>query len=510
MKLVDFTAVAACSILLSNVNGDLHGGHLSNELQWETSLGFTLDKGNVVEWINAGENILVTGAHCDITILDKFGSVVVSRQGSNETHCKSGLTHMPDGTFLQTVNYMDSMETESYILCLESDDLSMRWNVSVPGAIMGTPVVGDYVYFTSNGRNTTTGEAIAHFTVMSPDGGSGFRLSEKNIFFTPLSLKKNPIRGPYSEGANNRNDLLVWTKMYSDDSRDKFDRSMALFFYQLPRGFTGTWNDVVGTTIRNGGVNGLGLSAPTIADTFTDFYLGLDYTSIRGWVSTMEELKWWGQFPNLKINPPQGSTKVLVPPPTGPVVSSDGTKIFQSGSKFNPAVYAFNGTGTSFTAAWTFEGFVAQTMKLVMDDEVLILMKEGTNTSQIFAIDVDSGNSTALYEIGLSHCEFSVLNDTYVAYATNSGNVGVIKINNVTGDLIRSDAPSQSPSQFVPTKSPTSTPTPAPTAIILIPTKSSPAPTTNTPAPTPRSSSPKLFSTLGMMVVSLIFCGTHT
>ena len=112
MKIVDFTALAAYSILLSSVKGDSHGDLLANELQWEKSVGFTLVKGNGVEWINGGENILVTGADCDIAILDKFGSVVVSRQGPNETHCNSGLTHMPDGTFLQAVNYMDSKETE--------------------------------------------------------------------------------------------------------------------------------------------------------------------------------------------------------------------------------------------------------------------------------------------------------------------------------------------------------------------------------------------------------------
>ena len=379
----------------------------------------------------------------------------------------------------------------------------MRWNVSIPGAIMGTPVVGDYVYYVSNGRNTTSGKAVGHFTVMAPDGGSGFRLSKENVFFTPLSLKKNPIRGPYSTGSNNRNDLVAWSKMYSDDSRDEFDRAGGNFFYQLPKNFTGQWNDVVGTSIRNGGVSGLSLSAPTITDTFTDFYQVLDYTRIRGWVSDVNGLKWWGQGPNLKIDPPQG-TKVLVPPSNGPVVSSGAAKIFQSGSKFNPAVYAFSGSGTSYTATWTFSGYIVQKMKLAMDDEVLILIKEGTNSSQILAIDVDSGNSTTLYEIGLSHCEFSVLNDTYVAYATNSGNVGVIKIKNVTDDLIASDAPSQSPSQPVPSmspsKSPSATPTPAPTPastpVVIIPTKSFPAPTNG-----PKSSSRKLFSKLGTGIV---------
>lgn len=76
------------------------------EQQWSSSVGFEIGEGNVVEWVNEGENILVTGKCCEISILDKYGDVMVMNSGSDEYSCSSSVVHTKNHDFIyQAVNF---------------------------------------------------------------------------------------------------------------------------------------------------------------------------------------------------------------------------------------------------------------------------------------------------------------------------------------------------------------------------------------------------------------------
>ena len=104
------------------------------EEQWSRSVGFEIGEGNVVEWIVEGEYILVTGKHCEVLVLDKYGDVMVMNPGSAEYSCASSVAYTDDHDFIyQAVNfknetnsrYVNSTRNEKTILMFQSQTLKI-------------------------------------------------------------------------------------------------------------------------------------------------------------------------------------------------------------------------------------------------------------------------------------------------------------------------------------------------------------------------------------------------
>ena len=391
--------------------------------------------------------------------------------------------------------------------CLDKDTLVQKWNISIPGKIEGTPVMGDYVYLVHN--TLFNGTASGHISIVSFDGELKYNETRENVLFAPLAIQVNPIQGPYSTGSANKNDLLAWGKKYDPIYNKDQDKTSANYFFQLPKGnidFTNLSNQ-----IRTGGITGFTLSAPTLTGHFTNKYLALEFFKIRGFVTTTAstELKRWGGAANLFFDPPQGETSKRVPPPNGPLVldaynnNNNNGYIIVTGSRFSKGVFAYKlNDDQSLVSNFTDVGFVAAKMQMAMDNSCLFFIQETDNGSNITGVDFVAGSKHFELMINATHSEFSIFNDTYLVYGTNTGQINTIKLKDTDDSLIASTAPSNIPSATpsqINTKPPSvhsypDTPahTRAPTPPNQEPTSLPPAPTNleSTSAPTPAAQSP--------------------
>ena len=377
----------------------------------------------------------------------------------------------------------------SFLQCLDKDTLLQKWNISIPGKIEGTPVMGDFVYLVHN--TISNGTASGHLSLISFDGELVYNETRENVLFAPLAIQLNPIQGPYTTGTANRNDLLAWGKKYDPDYNVAQVKTRANYFFQLPKGnidFT-----TLNNQIRTGGITGFTLSAPTLTGRFTNKYLALEFYKIRGFVTNTAstELRRWEDGANLFINPPQNTTLRTVPPPNGPLVLDaydNSGYIFVTGSRYSKGVFAYKLSDQSMVSNFTDVGFIGAKMQVAMDDSCLFFIQETDSGSNITGVDYVAGTKEFEVMINATNSEFSIFNDLYLVYGTNAGYVNVIKLRDTEDDLIASNAPSKIPSPSPSTKPSaalSNTPSATPSRINSKPPSVHNNPTFFTPAPTP-------------------------
>lgn len=174
------------------------------------------------------------------------------------------------------------------------------WNSApLPGSPIGSPLLyvnqndasnkRNYVFLTHNSKISKDGVTIqsGHMTLLSAENGyvvftnSEWERELPPRGFGPASVVTNPLRGMYSGGMQNSNDMVVWA------SNDAEGRGTAghTFAFQLPETFSETTNDV--TTLKVEVLKGVSWNAvtrPVLSRNGTNMFFGVTGNQLRGWI----------------------------------------------------------------------------------------------------------------------------------------------------------------------------------------------------------------------------------
>jgi hypothetical protein len=398
------------------------------------------------------------------------------------------------------------------IIALDMDGKEMWVSDQYDGVNALSPVLsadGSYVFFN---RNSGVDEDLTgHFTVLSNDGSLFFtRENNDTAPFGAIGIFHEPIEGLYDsylspegllfEGAENTNDILVWS--VAPKPTDRVLGEGQLYGFQFPKTFDG---DSAGLTFFP--LGGTRTFQTDTAPVFTlggrTMYMGISQSGFRGWIGDPDVLgltrDYFSDSPKARAGFERNSRNAAQSVWASPALSSD---------PFEP--YIFGGSAAEEFCWMDFdmsnsdcvdtETLVKTQAKVTADDDYAIYIETGEFIGGVLGNEVTAAKlhmarisegrqGITIFDVlefpvqgALVEGEFDLMgDDSLVFLATTNGQLFCLQIGNIPETPAPSDSPSASPTV---SPAPSVSPTAAPLAPTLPPT---PAPTPNTPKPTPEN-----------------------
>lgn len=210
----------------------------------------------------------------------------------------------------------------SRIIAVSHPNNRFLWtSESIDGKVQGSPIVtqthpGEYIFFTHNQMNATTGEEYGAFSMISAADGSLLfteiagesqwdpelnelsRVETLRLPYSPIGVSHSPTYGRYPGGLTNTNDLFLWsTSADSGSSNNGYTRA-----FQLPRLFEAAFAPGLATSfLKENRWNAI--APPALSVDGMDAVFGITGNGVRGWTSVedFDQLAFLTQ--NLGANP---------------------------------------------------------------------------------------------------------------------------------------------------------------------------------------------------------------
>ncbi|KAG7361839.1 PQQ-like domain containing protein [Nitzschia inconspicua] len=262
-----------------------------------------IQKGNGVFVDPTGRMAVVTTVGATVYAFNAYSGAELWQyqapsDGTGIARCRSAVTFAPTQEYMAftVVDNENSVSPTSRVIALSMDGAPLWVSDSLDGIAQGDPQIssdGAYVFLTHNEYDQDADVSTAHFTILEGNStGSVFYTdsADESIFFGPPGIFHNPVEGnydpivpgaPVSEGENNRNDFLMWSRtprVANEPVEDGF-----IYGFQFPRTFTGNATDIGFFPLGEIASDFQSITPPVITNEGLSAYWGVSRSSYRGW-----------------------------------------------------------------------------------------------------------------------------------------------------------------------------------------------------------------------------------